>query len=236
MGREPGIPPGAYQLAVTGVFKMLPIELAIFDLDGTLIDSQYDLTSATNYIRSIYNLPNISTDKVRSYIGDGIKVLIEKALPGVDEREFDIATIKFQAFYGENLLKTTRLYTGVAETLEQLGGIRKAILTNKPEALTKIIIKKLDIGRYFDSVSGGDSTLKRKPDPQPVLDIIKKLDKRRENTIIVGDGKNDILAARATGIKSVAVTYGYTDQSKLEQLEPDYIIDRISKLPKIILK
>ena len=112
-------------------------DLIVFDLDGTLIDSKYDLANSVNYVRSLYSLPQLSIEKVRSYIGDGVKLLMEKALPDLAEAEIEVATIKFRAYYGTHLMETTKLFPGVKESLEGLSEIQKAVLTNKPEDFTK---------------------------------------------------------------------------------------------------
>jgi phosphoglycolate phosphatase len=209
-------------------------DLIIFDLDGTLIDSQYDLAAAVNYTRLLYDMPQISLEEVRAYIGDGIKALMEKALPGIGEPEMRIAAIKFRTYYGENLLARTKLYPGVKQALETFSGFKKAILTNKPEAFTKTIIKNLGIEQYFDIVVGGDSGPKRKPDPGPLIDISVKLNVPAARALMVGDGKNDILAAKAAGIKCAAVQYGYTDIAEIAALHPDYCIKNIAELSGIL--
>ncbi len=210
-------------------------DLIIFDLDGTLIDSQYDLAASVNYIRTLYGLRELSVDDVRSYIGDGIKILMERSLPDMGEAELEIATIKFRTYYGENLLRSTKLYPGVKDTLESLEGINKAVLTNKPETAARTIINKLQIDKYFIHVWGGDSGPNRKPDPQPILDIITQSKAQKDRSLMVGDGKNDILAAKAAGIMSVAVEYGYTEPENLKILQPDFTIKRISELKQIIM-
>jgi len=209
-------------------------ELVIFDLDGTLIDSQYDLALAVNYTRSLYGFTEIRVDKIRDFIGDGIRTLMEKALPEIGESEMQVAIIKFRAFYGENLLNNTKLYPGVKEVLENLSGIKKAVLTNKPIAFTKTILENFKIDKYFNIVTGGDSGPKRKPAPEPLLDIANKLNIPLGQVIMIGDGKNDILAAKAAGVKCAAAEYGYTASAELLSLKPDYTISNINDVIKIV--
>ena len=222
-------------MAVDGQLPVRKFGLVIFDLDGTLIDSQYDLALAVNHIRAAYGLPGISVDTVRAYIGNGIKSLVEKMITVEAGRGIENTISEFRAFYGEHLLDNTRLYPGVLEVLESLSAVKKAVLTNKPEAFTKEIIKGLRIDKYFESVSGGDSGRKKKPDPEPILEILTRFGISKNGCIMVGDGKNDILAARAAGIKCVAAQYGYTGKTELNAFGPDYTIKSIAELPKILL-
>jgi phosphoglycolate phosphatase len=209
-------------------------DLVIFDLDGTLIDSQKDIASAVNYVRSIYGMQNLSTGQVRQIIGDGARLLVENALPGLKGAEIDIATIKFREYYNAHLLATTRLFPGARECLEELKDVKKALLTNKPEYSAKSILKGLKIEEYFESVIGGDTAPKRKPDPYHINELINKYDLRKSQCLMVGDGKNDIIAAKAAGIKCAAVEYGYTDISELQALHPDYFVKNISEIIKIV--
>jgi len=209
-------------------------ELVIFDLDGTLVDSQYDLSAAVNYTRSLYGLSALKIEEVRGFVGDGVRVLIEKALPGVTGHDIESAVIKFKAYYGEHLLDSTRLYPGVKLTLEETPNIIKAILTNKPEEFSKAIVKGLKIDKFFEVISGGDSGLKRKPDPAPILDIINRLNISSRRTLMVGDGVNDIIASKAAGINCVAVEYGYSKPETLRELKPDYVIKSIDELKTIL--
>jgi len=209
-------------------------ELVIFDLDGTLIDSQTDLANAVNHVRSSHKMPLLSVSEVRAFVGDGIKVLMKRSLPGLTEPLLLEATNDFRSYYGKHLLENTVLFPGVLEMLKNLRGIQKAVLTNKPEALAAKILKGLKIDGYLASLSGGDSSPKKKPDPQPVFDIINKLSSRIELCAIVGDGKNDILAAKAAGVTSIAVSYGYTAPAELKALCPDFMVGNLSELCQLL--
>lgn len=209
-------------------------DLIVFDLDGTLIDSKYDLASSINYVRALYDLPQLSVDKVRSYVGDGLAVLMEKSLPGLAGSEIEIATIKYRAYYGTHLLETTKLYRGVKESLEKLSGVKKALLTNKPENFTKNILSGLAIEKYFKLVIGCDAGPKRKPDPFYLNEMLFKLKMDKGRCLMVGDGKNDLLAAKAAGIKCAAVLYGYTAKQELAALDPDYNINNFEEILAIV--
>ena len=123
----------------------MSLKLIIFDLDGTLVDSKYDLTAAVNLTRKYYGLENISVSQVASYLGSGIKALVKNILPAVDQKELSDAVIMFKNFYSEHLLDTTKPYDGVVKMLESFKGIKKAVLSNKSENFSKQILK--EIGR-----------------------------------------------------------------------------------------
>jgi phosphoglycolate phosphatase len=213
---------------------MAQFNLLIFDLDGTLIDSQNDIAGAVNFVRSTYGLPNLNAGQVRSIIGDGAKLLMAKALPDLKDNEIDIATVKFRDYYSAHLLETTRLFPGVRECLDKLKGTIKVLLTNKPEDSTKAILRGLKIAEYFEDIIGGDTSPKKKPDPYHINEFIKKYNMQKSRCLMVGDGKNDILAARAAGIKCAAAQYGYTDIDELNELQPDYSISNISEIINIV--
>jgi len=199
--------------------------LLIFDLDGTLIDSQNDIASAVNHVRARYCEPPIGTDTVRSYVGNGVTALLQKALPEISGREMPEAREYFRDYYLNHLLDTTNLYPGIREMLENLADPQKAILTNKPQEYSVKIIGQLSVAGHFALVWGGDTGTKRKPDAEPVLKIMERLRAVPEETLMIGDGVNDILAARAAGVHCLAVGYGYTPRQELLDLKPDHFVE-----------
>ncbi|MFH1369531.1 MAG: HAD-IA family hydrolase [Elusimicrobiota bacterium] len=201
----------------TGKFKLL-----IFDLDGTLIDSQKDLADSVNYVLSCYGKPSVDTVTLRSYIGNGVVSLMERALPFFKGEQLHEAVAVFREHYGQHLLDTTRPYGGIEELLKSSPGVKKAVLTNKPEIFSKKILEGLNLSDCFSLIWGGDTGRSKKPSPEPVLEIIKSLGADLPETILIGDGINDILAAKAAKILSGAVGYGYTDAKELALLKPDY--------------
>ena len=215
---------------------MARFSLLIFDLDGTLVDSQNDLRSAVNYVRKAHNRPPASPETVRSHIGDGVKSLIERSLPGLEGESLEAALKMFRRFYGEHLLDTTTVYPGIREVLAGAGNRTKAVLTNKTESFAKQLLKGLDLYGYFDLVWGGNTGVTKKPDPGPVMEIMKRLRHRRETTAIIGDGVNDIRAAKSAGVVSIAAGYGYTDRKTLMSLAPDYYVTGVKQLGALLDK
>ncbi|GMO64062.1 MAG: hypothetical protein Nk1A_0080 [Endomicrobiia bacterium] len=158
----------------------------IFDLDGTLIDSQIDITLAVNSVRVRYGFEYLSVKQVRSYLGSGINRLLDKAIP--KEREIDRSEILklFKFYYRKCLTDTTVMYNGVIEMLEALKSKNKAILSNKTEWFSCEIVRRLKISDYFIKVWGGDSVIgARKPDPKPIIELIKATNSDISKTVMI---------------------------------------------------
>lgn len=209
--------------------------LLIFDLDGTIVDSENDIASAVNYMRSLYGKPALDLSTVRSFIGSGVKLLVEQALDDLSANEQQAAALKLIEYYKRHLLDTTVIYPGMKQVIEQLQNRTKAVLSNKPEELSKKILKELNIGRHFAIIWGGDSLAKKKPDPEPILKIIEQLKFTKQDALMIGDGINDILAAKSAGIKCAAAGYGYTDLKDLSALNPDYLLLKPEDLIEIVV-
>jgi phosphoglycolate phosphatase len=210
----------------------------IFDLDGTLIDSLKDITTAINSIREKYGFEErLSGEQLRSYLGSGIDLLLKKAVSEKEGVKIDKMKIieEFKFYYGKCLTNTTIIYDGVTEMLEALKGKKKAILSNKPESLCYEAVKRLGISDYFDVIWGGDSTSARKPDPKPVMDLIKHTASEISEAAMIGDSANDFLAAKAAGIPLIAVTYGYSDIEQIKQYNPEFIVETPKDIIDIVL-
>lgn len=208
----------------------MSFDLYIFDLDGTLADTRRDLATAVNEMLAVYGIGPKTVEEITSYVGDGIKTLVERSFGGVS---FDAekALSIFKKSYWNHMLETTVLYPGVSDLLSRLDGRSKAILTNKAYKFTIAIADHLGLTPCFPIIIGGDSLERKKPSTDGIEYIIKKTGIPKERAVMIGDGKNDILVARDAGIVSVWVTYGFSDRARLEEATPDYVIDR----PEILL-
>jgi len=206
--------------------------LCIFDMDGTLVDTSGDLANSINDMLSHYHMEKMQKEKVVEYVGDGIKRLVERCVSGhaVDVEE---AVALFQGFYAERLVQTTRPYPGVPETLRQLDGKVKTVLTNKAYQFTKEILNRLDLSRYFAIIVGGDTFQRKKPSTDAVDFILRETGIEKKNTVLIGDGKNDMLTARNAGIVSIYVTYGFGTRDGLGEAQPDYVVDSPEELLRI---
>jgi phosphoglycolate phosphatase len=211
----------------------MKFDFLIFDLDGTLVDSQKDLASALNLTRKDYCLKPLSVDEVRSYVGNGLKVLVQKAIPEIDENLVLEAVEKLNDHYADCYLDETVPYQGICEMLETLKNAKKAILTNKPERFSRGIVKKMGWDGHFLEIYGGDSMEGiRKPDPRVLFEVMKKIGADPKRTIMIGDGINDVKVAKAGGIASLAVFYGFSDKEAVDSFGADFT----AQTPKDILK
>lgn len=218
-----------------------PFEALIFDLDGTLIDSAPDVCAATNRMLDAAGRRTLTLAEVRDLIGQGGRVLVEKALaltgrPGTQD-QIERALDGFLTTYSSRPVEYTTVFPGVIETLETLAadGGRLAICTNKPGRTTAAVLKALDLDRFFEAVSCGDEVLHRKPDGRHVLTVIEALGTTRAASAMIGDSENDINAARDAGVRSVAVSFGYAHVPPVE-LGADALIDRFDELPAALRK
>lgn len=211
------------------------IKLVVFDLDGTLVDSKYDLTDAVNFTRKQYDFNPLSVDKVASYLGSGIVALVKSVLPELDDGQLKVAVKTFMNFYGEHLLDKTKFYKDIDTVLAELNSFKKVVLSNKTELFSKKIIEYLNLKQYFVQVYGGDSFKEKKPNPLPIYEIMKNFSLNKENVVMVGDGANDILVGKNAGIKTIGVLYGYSSQEQLNELAPDYQAKTSHDIAKILL-
>ena len=209
------------------------IKLIIFDLDGTLIDSSVDITNAINYAIGPYGGRPLTVKETISIVGEGITKLIERLIEmnGITA-DRDVVVDMFLKHYSDHLVDNSPAYPGVKETLQKLDDYKKAVISNKREALSQKILDELDLSQYLDLVVGSDTTPERKPSPVPVLHVLSKFGVRPEEAVIVGDSNFDIEAGKAAGIRTVAVTYGYRPLEMLK--DADFKIDRMDKLPAVI--
>ena len=199
--------------------------LLIFDLDGTLIDSRHDLANSVNAARAHLGLPRITNETVYSYVGNGVPVLIKRALgAGASEQDLTLAQRFFLDYYREHMLDYTHLYPGTTEALEKLSaaGIKLAILTNKPVRFSREIVEGLGIAPYFLHVYGGNSFEQKKPHPMGVETLMGQCGADRENTVMIGDSSVDIQTARNAAVHSWGVSYGFQPETLVAD-PPDWL-------------
>ncbi|MBZ6075813.1 phosphoglycolate phosphatase [Microvirga puerhi] len=193
---------------------MTPVKAILFDLDGTLVDSARDLQSATNALLAGEGLREISLGETKAMVGDGVTKLVERALlaTGGDVTRLAALTRRFLEIYEANPARHTRSYPGVQGVLEDLHrcGLRLGVVTNKPLVATMDILKALGLADFFGVVVAGDVLAERKPHPAPLLHALERLDISPGEALMVGDNYHDVQAARAAGMRIIAVTYGYS--------------------------
>ena len=191
---------------------------AVFDLDGTLVDSAPDLHAALDRLMTHLGLPGFSRPEVTAMIGDGVKVLVERAL-AARGRPFDVdALARFAADYEAHAAVETRPFHGMVDALLALraAGWRLAICTNKPSAATRALLDAIDLAVPFDAVLGGDAVPAKKPDPGHVLATVAAAGGTPARSIMIGDHRNDVAAARGAGLPCIFVRWGYGSPAMAE--------------------
>lgn len=211
--------------------------LAIFDLDGTLIDSAGGIGRALNLVLQDLGLEPLALDQVRTLIGDGVSHLLQRAFAVRNHTSPDIGddVRKFMAHYSDDPVAHTYLYPGVAETLRLLHsrGMTLAVCTNKPFKISEVILEKLDLARYFSAVLGGDSRPYRKPDPRMLEELLRQFAATPEQTVLVGDSEVDAATAQAAGVPFVLVTFGY-HRGALDLIRRAHAVDRFDEIAGVL--
>lgn len=212
--------------------------LLFFDLDGTLIDSRDDLADSVNLALAEMDFSLIPTASVYGFIGEGVFNLLLRSLRASLEREpendlVDHAVEVFRKHYDRNCLNKTKLYEGVAETLEGLNGFKKAVITNKPRDFSVKILEALGIAKYFDSVAGGDTYSQRKPDPMPLVETARSLGIEIAECVMIGDSRVDIEAGKNAGISTIGCVYGFRGREELIAAGADVLVERFSELTSL---
>jgi len=213
------------------------MDLVIFDLDGTLIDSSRDLANAVNATRAHLGLAPIENETVYSYVGNGAPVLIRKALgPEYADEEVQSALEYFLAYYREHMLDNTVLYPGVREVLDEFrrAGLTMAVLTNKPVRFSQGIVDGLGLGAHFRRVYGGNSFEQKKPHPVGIETLMSEVGATRQETVMVGDSSVDVQTARNARVTACGVTWGFQPDT-FAAWPPDFLVNTAGELADRVL-
>ncbi len=214
-------------------------KVLLFDLDGTLVDSAPDLALALNLTLEHLERETFSHDTIRSWVGNGAQTLVKRGLSGssviddaIEPELFANALELFLDFYTQNLCVDTVPYPNVLPTLKILKaeGYRLALVTNKPYDFIEPLLAGLEMDGLFELSLGGDTLPKKKPDPMPLLHVCEKLGVAASDCLMIGDSKNDILAAGAAEMQSIGVSYGYNYGEAISAYRPDSVVDDFSEL------
>lgn len=209
----------------------------LFDLDGTLVDTAPDLSAATDYALQQVGRPAVGLAAVRQMVGDGARAMIEKgmnATGGIPSQDtFEAAFSAFMTYYSAHLADTSRPFPGTVSCLARLAeqGYAMAVCTNKPEGLSRTLLNQLGLSGFFSAIVGGDTLPVRKPDPAHIHGTLERMTGAPFSwAAMVGDSANDINAAKAAGLPSVVVSFGYT-QIPAGELGADRLVDHYDDLP-----
>jgi phosphoglycolate phosphatase len=203
------------------------IDGILFDLDGTLADTFLDLRTAVNHVRGQRSLPPLPLDVVMSHVGRGVGSLVAGALQADDPVMIAQGIDAFRTYYAAHLLDETRAYPGAVDAVASLVGRRRAVLSNKPEAMTRSIVEGLGYRPYLDGAWGGDSFTVMKPDPAAILSVLAIMGVSPDRALMVGDSDVDIEAARRAGVRSALVRTGLWRASVMP---PDVVVENLAEL------
>lgn len=211
-------------------------QLILFDLDGTLVDSAPDLYRSMNLTLQACNRPSVTLQQVREWVGRGAAQLCRCVLQYqdqyCDEQQQQQLLQLFLDTYQQNLCVDTVLYDGVMEFLDycRQSGKIIACVTNKPYRAAVGLLQQLQIEQRFALILGGDSLPQRKPQPEPLLHAVRQLQQRVEQTLMIGDSRNDVEAARNAGMDCIALSYGYNHGEDIRLCRPQRVIDNLREL------
>ncbi len=212
-------------------------KLAIFDLDGTILDTLEDLADAMNYALGEHGYPGRTIEEVRRFVGNGIRKLIERAVPaGLAKEEIDRVHETFSAYYQQHCADKTRPYEGVPPLLERLraAGCLTAVVSNKADAAVQPLCRRYYNG-LFDYAVGERTGIRRKPDPDSVQEVLRRLQVEAADAVYIGDSEVDIQTAKNAGLDSIIVTWGFRDRDYLESQGGRRFVDRPEEIEQIIL-
>ncbi|MFT4021524.1 MAG: phosphoglycolate phosphatase [Acinetobacter sp.] len=211
-------------------------ELLLFDLDGTLIDTAADMYRAMNLTLAQLNLPQVTEQNIRQWVGQGTGKLCDRVLEyltgQIDPLQHQQLLQQYLEIYALELCVKSQPFLGVLPFLDycKTQQFKMACVTNKPEQLAKDLLQKLNISHYFELILGGDSLAKRKPDPLPLQYAVQYFQTSIEKTLMFGDSKNDVEAARRAGIDCIVMSYGYNHGEDIRACQPQQVIDTLTVL------
>ncbi len=211
-------------------------DVVLFDLDGTLLDTLEDMCDSVNHVMEKFGYPVHSLEKVRSFIGNGIRKLIERALPeGTDSKTCELALAEYRRYYGENCMVKTRPYEGIPELLSELKerGFRIGVVTNKnAEAAEKLC------SHYFpdtvEVVTGQKDSLPKKPDPAMVQSALEQMGVVGKKTVYIGDSETDIETAANSQMDCIICLWGFREKEYLLQKGAKTIVSQASEIADLV--
>jgi phosphoglycolate phosphatase len=217
-------------------------ELALVDLDGTLVDSLPDIASCIDEMLVRLGLAPVGHERVREWVGNGIDVLVDRALADAQDegalaQRHASALPLFKELYAEHTSDLSRVYDGVLEGLDYLcdAGVALGCVTNKAGFYAHKLLSELELDGYFPLVVSGDSVARKKPHPTPLWHACRHFRVEPAESLLIGDSINDVEAARAAGFHIVCVTYGYNHGSDIRASNPDALIDSLAELSNLFV-
>jgi phosphoglycolate phosphatase len=212
----------------------MTITAVLFDLDGTLVDSLQDLTDAVNHMLAGFRRKPLSPSEAQQLVGKGARNLVQRALETNSSEDIESGLAAFTEFNTKHIADKSRLYPGALELLQKLAadGLRMAVISNKNEALSRLILNILEVDGYFDIITGGDTFSEMKPSPLPLLNVLKTLNCSPGKVVMVGDSINDIQAGNQANITTIGCSWGYGNSEELQDAR--FIANSCSDILNII--
>ena len=213
------------------------IDTIVFDLDGTLLNTLEDLKDSVNYALARQNFPLRSLTEIRSFVGNGIRLLMERAVPQevVGTDIFEVCFKDFNDYYKVHMEDKTAPYDGIDDMLSNIkkAGFKTAIVTNKVDYAAQELCNRLF--PEINLVVGSVDNRPNKPAPDGVYYALEVLDSKLENTIFVGDADTDIITAKNAGLPSIGVLWGFRDREIIENEGAEYIVETVKDLEKLLI-
>ena len=211
-------------------------QLAIFDLDGTLLDTLEDLADSANYVMEVFGYPKRTVAEVRSFVGNGIRKLLERSAPkDTPAEEIDRMFELFKEYYGAHCADKTKPYDGVMELLADLQtqGVNLAVVSNKADYAVKTLCEQY-FPEYFDEAVGERVGIARKPAPDTVNEVLKNLAIDKSQAVYIGDSEVDVQTAKNAELDCIAVDWGFRDKEVLEEAGAETIVSTPADLMKYL--
>lgn len=213
------------------------INTIVFDLDGTLLNTLEDLKDSVNFALERQGYPLRNLNEIRSFVGNGIRLLMERAVPeNIPAETFEICFKDFCDYYKIHMEDKTAPYDGINDMLTNIkkAGFKTAIVTNKADFAAQDLCKRM-FGENIDFVVGSSDDRPNKPAPDGVFYALEKLDSKIENTVFVGDADTDILTAKNANLPSIGVLWGFRDREVIEEAGAEYIVESVNDLEKLLI-
>lgn len=211
------------------------VDLLIFDLDGTLIDSKTDIINSVNNTLAALGLKQRPPHIISNFIGYGIKGLMRDSLGKENSHLLEKALKLYEEDYNKHMFDTSKPFVGVLDILEYFSKKLKAVITNKRKRFARAQLEHFGIAGYFNEIMGGDDETCLKPSPCQPESILKKYKISPKKSILIGDMDFDVISGKQTGMLTCGVTYGIGKREAMLKAEPDFVIDDIRKL-KVVIK
>ncbi len=213
---------------------MRKISLIVYDFDGTLVDTLFDIADSVNLTLADLSLSQLPRETIRKYVGKGVEHLMAQTLNDTDFTDIPRAVSLFKKHYSENLVNHTDFYPHGREILEHFKNKKQAICSNKPEDFVHRILESLNGLHSFDAIIGGDSVKSKKPDPEGMNFILERLNVSADEAVLIGDSPVDIETGKRAGVYTCVVNYGLGFAEEIATAKPDCSIDCLSELKEIL--